>query len=186
MVRFFTIFIVVLASVSTGFSQSEIVKGRVTSTTDGMGLPGVNIIIEGTLDGTTTDINGDFSIEVSSDDVLVFKMIGMQTAEIPVGGQSVIDVMMKEERQILDNVVINGFQEVDRNLFTGSAERVTMDEIQVRSEVDASRMLEGQVAGVSVDNLSATFGTSPKIRIRGNTSIKWKQPAFICSGWCYS
>jgi len=183
MVRFFTFFIVVLASVSTGFSQSEIVKGRVTSTTDGMGLPGVNIIIEGTLNGTTTDINGDFSIEVSSDDVLVFKMIGMQTAEIPVGGQSVIDVMMKEERQILDNVVINGFQEVDRNLFTGSAERVTMDEIQVRSEVDASRMLEGQVAGVTVDNLSATFGTSPKIRIRGNTSINGNnQPLYVVDG----
>ena len=164
-------------------SQPNVVKGTITSASDGLGLPGVNILIEGTLQGTTTDLAGNYSISVESGDVLVFKMVGMQTVRMEVGNQSIIDVTMEEESTLLEGVVVTGFQEVDRKLFTGSAERVKLADIQVKSEVDVSRMLEGQVAGVTVDNVSATFGSSPKIRIRGNTSINGNnQPLFVVDG----
>jgi len=166
-----------------GFSQTDIVKGKVTSSSDEIGLPGVNIIIEGTVQGTTTDLEGNYTLSVNSGDILLFQMVGMQTVRVEVINQSNIDVVMEEERQVLEGVVVNGFRELDRNLFTGSAQRVSMDEIDVKSETDVSRMLEGQVAGVTVDNLSATFGTTPKIRIRGNTSINGNnQPLFVVDG----
>jgi TonB-linked SusC/RagA family outer membrane protein len=181
--KFSLILTLLVAVVFQAFSQSSVVKGRVTSRSDGSGLPGVNILIKGTLQGTTTDLDGNYSITAGNGDVLVFKMVGMQTEEIEVGNRSVIDVILEEESQVLEGVVVTGFQEVDRKLFTGAAERLKLEDIQVKSEVDVSRMLEGQVAGVTVDNVSATFGTTPKIRIRGNTSINGNnQPLFVVDG----
>ncbi len=168
---------------SSAFAQSSTVKGKVTSSIDGSGLPGVNIFIEGTVQGTTSDLDGNYTISIESGDVLVFQMVGMKTVRVEIGNQSLIDVTLEEESQVLQGVVVNGFQEVDRKLFTGSAERVQMENIMVKSETDLSRMLEGQVAGVTVDNVSATFGTTPKIRIRGNTSINGNnQPLFVVDG----
>ncbi len=181
--RLLLIINILMIPFATAFSQVNVVKGRVISAADGLGLPGVNILIEGTLQGTTTDLEGNYSIQAGSEDVLVYKMVGMQTVRIEVASQSIIDVRMEEESKVLEGVVVTGFQEVDRKLFTGSAERVKLEDIQVKSEVDVSRMLEGQVAGVTVDNVSATFGTSPKIRIRGNTSINGNnQPLFVVDG----
>ncbi|MBS0001286.1 MAG: SusC/RagA family TonB-linked outer membrane protein [Cyclobacteriaceae bacterium] len=181
--KFSLILTLLLAVVFQAFSQSNAVKGRVTSAVNGQGLPGVNILIKGTLQGTTTDLDGNYSVTVESGDVLVFKMVGMMTEEIEVRNQSVIDITLEEESKVLEGVVVTGFQEVDRKLFTGSAERLKLEEIQVKGEVDVSRMLEGQVAGVTVDNVSATFGSTPKIRIRGNTSINGNnQPLFVVDG----
>jgi TonB-linked SusC/RagA family outer membrane protein len=183
MARFITIFILLIGFQYSAFSQSDIVRGKVSSSADGIGLPGVNIIIEGTTLGAITDLDGNYSLTVNPNDVLIFQMVGMQTVRIEVANQSNIDVIMEEERQLLEGVVINGFRELDRNLFTGSAERIALEDISVRSEPDVSRMLEGQVAGVTVDNVSATFGSTPKIRIRGNTSINGNnQPLFVVDG----
>jgi len=177
------ILILLIGSAFKAFPQSDIIRGKVTSSIDGSGLPGVNIIIEGTNQGTTSDLEGNYSLDAESGDVLIFQMVGMQSVRMEVGNQSSIDVIMEEERQLLEGVVVNGFRELDRNLFTGSAERIALQDINVRSEPDVSRMLEGQVAGVTVDNLSATFGTTPKIRIRGNTSINGNnQPLFVVDG----
>lgn len=181
--KYITFLIILIGLSNSAFPQTDIIRGKVTSTTDGTGLPGVNIIIEGTSQGTTTDLEGNYSLEAKPGVVLLFQMVGMQTVKIEVINQTTIDVDMEEERQLLEGVVINGFREMDRNLFTGSAKRVDMEDIDVRSETDVSRMLEGQVAGVSVDNLSATFGTTPKIRIRGNTSLNGNnQPLFVVDG----
>jgi TonB-linked SusC/RagA family outer membrane protein len=165
------------------FAQVVTIKGRVTSMSDGSGLPGVNIYIEGTSRGTTSDLEGNYSLEVERGNILVFTMVGMKPINVEITDQSVIDVSLEVESQILEGVVITGFQEVDRKLFTGAAERVKLDDIQVKGESDVSRMLEGRLAGVSVENVSATFGTSPKIRIRGNTSINGNnQPLFVVDG----
>lgn len=181
--KLFLIITLLVISFSSVSGQGNMVKGTVTSAADGTGLPGVNILIEGTVKGTTTDLEGNYSITAENSDVLVFKMVGMQTVRVDVGNQSIIDVTLQEESKLLEGVVVTGFQEVDRKLFTGSAERVKLADIQVKSEVDVSRMLEGQVAGVTVDNVSATFGSSPKIRIRGNTSINGNnQPLFVVDG----
>lgn len=146
-------------------------------------LPGVTINIEGSTEGTVTDIEGAFTLEGTNGQVLVFKMVGMESVRLPITAGQNWNVKLKESTSLLDEIIVTGFQEVDRNLFTGSSENVKMSEIKIDGIVDASRALEGRVAGVSVDNVSGTFGTSPKIRIRGNASINGNnQPLFVVDG----
>lgn len=146
-------------------------------------LIGITIQIDGTLKGTSTDINGDFSIQVNKGDVLVVSMVSMEQQRIAVEDQTFLQIIMIESSEILDEVVINGFQTVDRKLFTGASDHVKMEDIKAKGLADVGRMLEGQVAGVNVDNVSGTFGTSPKIRIRGNASINGNnQPLFVVDG----
>ncbi|MEO0552571.1 MAG: SusC/RagA family TonB-linked outer membrane protein [Bacteroidota bacterium] len=167
---------------SVSFAQQLSVTGKV-SDLKGEALVGVSVLIEGTASGTVTDINGNFNLEASPGAVLVFSMISMQIKKVPVGNQTSIQVTLEEEAEILNEVVVTGFQELERKLFTGASESVKMSEIQASGMADVSRMLEGQVAGVNVDNVSGTFGTTPKIRIRGNASINGNnQPLFVVDG----
>ncbi len=166
------------------FAQQLTVSGNVSSAEDGEGLPGVSVFIKGTTTGTITDFNGDYTVNIEEDtEVLVYSYVGYKSQEIAINSQSVINVTLELDTKQLQEVVVTGFQEVDRKLFTGAAERVSMKDIKAAGIPDVSRALEGQVAGVSVDNVSGTFGSSPKIRIRGNTSINGNnQPLFVVDG----
>lgn len=164
-------------------AQSEItVSGKVTDNT-GVGLPSVNIIIENTTNGVVSDLDGNFSIRANPNQVLIFRMVGMEEVRQPINGQTSFNITLNESTDILDEVVVTGFQEVERKLFTGASENVKMSDIKIDGLTDVGRVLEGRVAGVSVDNVSGTFGTSPKIRIRGNASINGNnQPLFVVDG----
>lgn len=160
-------------------AQDEtVISGRVTDAR-GEPLPGVAVTIENTRTGGVTDLDGNFSIPASTGQTLVFTMVGMETVKRAVTGDQRIEVTLEEATSLLDEVIVTGFQTVDRKLFTGAAERVSMSEIEITGLADASRALEGRVAGVSVDNVSGTFGSSPKIRIRGNISINGNNQPLI-------
>ncbi|MEX1238829.1 MAG: SusC/RagA family TonB-linked outer membrane protein [Cyclobacteriaceae bacterium] len=165
-------------------AQEMTVTGKVTAAEDGGGLPGVSIRIRNSQLGTVTNVEGNYNITVGSRaDTLVFTFMGFNTREEVVGQRNVIDVALVEVATELGEVVITGFQEVQRKLFTGSAASVKMADAKITGMTDATQMLEGRVAGVTVDNVSGTFGTSPKIRIRGNTSINGdNQPLFVVDG----
>jgi TonB-dependent SusC/RagA subfamily outer membrane receptor len=176
---------VLLAGISASIVAQEIkVSGKVTSAKDGTEIPGVNIRIKGTQRGTVADFDGTYSINVgASTDTLVFSFIGFAIQQIPVGQRTVINVQLEPEATELEEVVITGFQEVERKLFTGASVNVKMSDIKSSGMTDASRMLEGRVAGVTVDNISGTFGTSPKVRVRGNTSINGDtNPLWVVDG----
>lgn len=164
-------------------AQTEIlITGKITDNT-GAALPGVNIIIENTTSGTVSNVDGTFSIQANSNQVLLFQMVGMEPVRQPVKSQRIINITMVETASILEEIVVTGFQEVDRKLFTGASENVKMSDIKIDGMADAGRVLEGRVAGVSVENVSGTFGTSPRIRIRGNASINGNnQPLFVVDG----
>lgn len=166
------------------FGQETTVTGKVTSAKDGAEIPGVNIRLAGTSRGAITNIDGNYSIAVrSSRDTLIFSFIGFKTHSLVVGQRTVINVALEADATELDEVVVTGFQEVERKLFTGSAATVKMADLRAGGMADVSQMLEGRVAGVTVDNVSGTFGTNPKIRIRGNTSINGDtQPLFVVDG----
>ncbi|MGD1891195.1 MAG: SusC/RagA family TonB-linked outer membrane protein [Cyclobacteriaceae bacterium] len=166
------------------WGQGVTVSVQVTSATDNSVLPGVNVTLKNTSRGTITDIDGNYRVVTDSpNDTLIFSFIGFTPLEVPVVGQSTINVDLREDVQELGEVVVTGFQEIERKLFTGSAERIEMADIRAPGMVDASRMLEGQVAGVTVENVSGTFGTAPRIRIRGNTSINGdNQPLWVVDG----
>ncbi|MFT6868003.1 MAG: TonB-linked SusC/RagA family outer membrane protein [Cyclobacteriaceae bacterium] len=149
----------------------------------GESLPGVTVQIQNTTQGTITDFDGNFSLKIKLGDKVSFTMVGMEIKTVTIKDFNPLNLILKESATELTEVVVTGFQEVDRKLFTGSSESLKMDEISLAGATDVSRMLEGRSAGVTVDNVSGTFGSAPKIRIRGNASINGSnQPLIVVDG----
>ena len=153
------------------FAQERTVTGVVKDEA-GTPLPGASVLVKGTSHGVATDFDGKYSIKVPNDKaVLVFSSLGAKTVERPVGTNKVINVTLQDEAQQLKEVVLTGYQEINKKLFTGSSQTLKADNIKMDGVVDVGRMIEGRSAGVNVQNISGTFGTSPKITIRGGSSI---------------
>ena len=153
------------------FAQERTVTGVVKDET-GTPLPGASVLVKGTSHGVATDFDGKYSIKVPNDSaVLVFSQLGSASVEKVVGTAKVINVVLKENVTELKGVVVTGYQEFDRSKFTGNAQTLKADNIKMDGVVDVGRMIEGRAAGVNVQNISGTFGTSPKITIRGGSSI---------------
>lgn len=161
------------------------VSGTVTSAVDGQPLPGVNVSIKGVNQGTITDAVGRYSLSVDENATLVFSFIGYISTEIPVQNQTVINVALRENVTELGEVTVisTGYQEVDKRLFTGSVVKLDAADVKTDGTLDVGRMLQGKAAGVSVQNVSGTFGTAPKIRVRGATSITGNnKPLWVVDG----
>ncbi len=163
-------------------TDEKLVKGVIVDDA-GLPLPGVAIVKKGTQNGTVTNIDGEFSMKVSSKDILVVSYIGMASQEIVVGDRSKIVVTLKPDFTDLDEVVVTGMMTTDKRLFTGASQRIDAKEAKLGGITDISRALEGRAAGVSVQNVSGTFGTAPKIRVRGATSIYGNsKPLWVVDG----
>ncbi len=164
------------------FAQEKKVTGTVTDNVEP--LPGVSILVKGTVKGVETDFDGNYSIVVKQGDVLVFSFVGMETVEKTVGTSNKINVVLKTAKEnVLEEVVVTGITQTDKRLFTGSATKLKAENVKVAGLPDVSRSLEGKAAGVSVQNVSGTFGASPKIRIRGATSIYGaSKPLWVVDG----
>ena len=170
-------------SIQFSNAQDRQITGVVTSAVDDMSLPGVNVLVKGTSQGAQTDFDGKFSIKASTGNVLVFSFIGFKTVEKTVGSTSVINLTMEEDVAALDEVVITGYQKINRKLFTGSAVTLKAEDVKLEGVPDISRSLQGQVAGVEIENVSGTFGTAPVVRIRGNASINGtNKPLWVVDG----
>jgi len=164
--------------------EARKISGVVTDT-DGVGLPGVSVFIKDSSVGTTTNIDGYYLIDISNKAgvVLVFSFIGMDKQEIAITNQSELNIVLSTSSEQIDEVVVTGYQVIDRRLFTGSAAKIKTEEIKLEATPDVSRFLQGQVAGVSVDNVSGTFGTAPVVRIRGNASLNGNnKPLWVVDG----
>ncbi|SFW51858.1 TonB-linked outer membrane protein, SusC/RagA family [Sinomicrobium oceani] len=162
--------------------QKIVVRGEVVDE-NGVGLPGVTVVEEQARTGATTDFDGNYQIRVSPDAVLTFSYMGYITQKIPVAGKSDISVQMKPDISELSEVVVTGYQNIQKKLFTGASSTVKPVDIQQAGVPEVSRMLEGKVAGVSVQNVSGTFGTGPKITIRGASSIYGEtRPLWVVDG----
>lgn len=147
-------------------------------------LPGVTVLIKGTTQGAATDIDGKFALLLPHPkEVLVVSFVGMKTREVEAVAGKPLKIVLHSDAKMIDEVIVTGYQKIDRKLFTGSASRVEMDDIRLGGESDVAKALEGQVAGVTVQNVSSTFGTAPKIRVRGSSSIYGDQkPLWVVDG----
>ncbi|MBS7565729.1 SusC/RagA family TonB-linked outer membrane protein [Mucilaginibacter sp. Bleaf8] len=167
-------------------NKDIIIKGTVKEKSTGNTLPGVTVLVKGTQTAVATGNLGEYQIIVKDENaILVFKFMGFKTVEVPIKGKTRIDVSLEDDASQLKevNVVSTGYQQLDRKLFTGSAAQLKASDVQRNGVPDVSRMLEGQVAGVSVQNVSGTFGAAPKIRIRGATSISGdNKPLWVVDG----
>ncbi|MDE7088548.1 MAG: carboxypeptidase-like regulatory domain-containing protein, partial [Prevotella sp.] len=172
-----------LVSVTTALAQTK-VTGTVLE--DGTDEPiiGASVMIAGSKKGVTTDINGHFTIEVPAGKKLTFSYVGMQP--ITLAAKQQMKVVMKASNTTIDEVVVTGMQKTDKRLFTGASSKIDADKTHLSGTVDVSRSLEGRVAGVQVTNVSGTFGASPKIRVRGATSIYGNsKPLWVIDGVIY-
>jgi len=160
------------------------VKGRVRSTKDSQPIPGVSIREKGVANGTSTGVDGEYQITVKEGATLVYSAIGYKTVEMVVNGRTAIDVSIEDDVSQLKEVTIStGYQVLNKKLFTGAATTLKGSDVKQDGIVDVSRMLEGRAAGVSVSNVSGTFGSAPKIRIRGATSITGEnKPLWVVDG----
>lgn len=161
------------------------VSGRVRSKSNGQALPGASIREKGVSNGVSSDGQGVYQIRVQDNATLVFSSIGFKTVEIAVNGKTTIDVSLEEDANELRevNIVSTGYQDLNKKLFTGSASSLKATDVKRDGITDVSRMLEGRVAGVSVQNVSGTFGAAPKIRVRGATSITGdNKPLWVVDG----
>ncbi len=166
--RFVFLLVNLFLFVGMTFAQTKI-SGTVVSQEDGEAIIGASVIVEGTKTGVATDIDGRFSIDVPAGKKLVVSYIGMQSKVVtPKPGMKITLVV---DDKTLQEVVVTGMVAQDKRLFSGAATKIDASKAKLDGMADISRSLEGRAAGVSVQNVSGTFGTAPKIRVRGATSI---------------
>lgn len=161
------------------------IKGRVTSEEDGSGIPGVNVIVKGTMNGTTSDAEGNYVIEVPGPDaVLVFSFLGFISKEVPVGNLSTVNVSLLTDSKQLSEVVVTalGFRE-NKDRMGSTSSTVKADDIRRSGETGVINGLAGKAAGVQISRSSGDPGAGSNIQIRGqNTITGSNQPLIIIDG----
>jgi iron complex outermembrane receptor protein len=165
-----------------GLVQAQSVSGTVS---DANGpLPGANVLVKGTTNGTQTDFDGNYTLSgVPADAVLVFSYIGFKTLEVPAGGRSSVNVTLEEDAQALEEVVLVGYGSVRKKDATGAVASVKAEDFNKGVTTSPDQLLQGRVAGVQITQSSGEPGAAANIRIRGTSSIRGgNQPLIVLDG----
>lgn len=185
MKKFLLLCISSVFALSVAWAQELVISGRVSSMEDGSALPGVNVVLKGTTNGTVTDADGNYRITVpGGSSALVFSFIGLTTQEVTVGDRTVVDVQLQLDVTQLSEVVVTAMDiSRDKKALGYSVSSVNATNLQQRSEVDPLRALQGKMAGVNITGGGGAPGQSTKINIRGMSSLTGNtQPLFIVDG----
>ena len=170
---------------SAGNTDAGPVRGQVVDE-QGEPLIGVTLKLKKSGMGTITNVDGEFELSSSArGDVAVISYIGCETQEIEVNRLARMKRvrLLPDKSNMIDDVVVTGMQKMDKRLFTGATTKLNAEDTKIDGMADISRSLEGRAAGVSVQNVSGTFGTAPKIRVRGATSIYGNsKPLWVVDG----
>lgn len=164
-------------------AQQKAISGTVTDQS-GLPLPGVNIVIEGTTVGTQTDFDGNYLINASQGQILLFTYIGQKSVSVPIGASNIIDVTMQEDAQALEEVVVTaqGIRR-EKKALGYAVTNLGSDKVENRPEADIARVLSGKASGVNIVGTGGLAGSGTNIRIRGNVSITGdNQPLFVVNG----
>ena len=161
------------------------VTGKVISTEDGEGLPGVNVILKGTSTGTVTDVDGSYSLEVPDENaVLVFSSVGFVDEEVLVGNQTTINISLVPDITSLEEIVVIGYGTVKKSDLTGSLSSIDSEAFDNHPMNDFAQILQGRAPGISVTNSSGSPGQTARIRIRGANSISGgNDPLYVVDGF---
>ncbi|MFW5792678.1 MAG: SusC/RagA family TonB-linked outer membrane protein [Bacteroidota bacterium] len=180
--KFILLFLILVSG--SLFAQKIEISGVVTSLMeDNITLPGVSVLVKNSSSGTITDIDGHYSIEANPNDTLVFSYVGMITEEIPIEGNSNINVAMLMDVESLGEVVVVGYGTESSRLISGSLGVVSekqMRDIPVRT---LDGVLQGRSAGLQITQSSGTPGAANSVRIRGNSSLSaGNEPLYVVDG----
>ena len=163
------------------FAQSNTIKGTVSSI-DGPVI-GATVKVKGSSNGVVTDLDGNYNIKANPGDVLSFSYLGMTTKEVKVGKQTVINVSMQDDNELLEEVVVVGYGKMKRSDLTGSVVSVNSKAIEKSVPTSVDQVLQGRAAGVQIQANTGTPGGSTTIRIRGTNSLNaTSQPIFVIDG----
>lgn len=174
----------VLFGLSPLFAQSRTITGKVTSAEDNNPIPGASVVVKGTTRGAVTNGSGDFTIEASSDQVLVISFIGMVTQEVPVDNRSIINVSLENDARQLEEFVVTGLGISKSEKSLGySVQKIDGDKLQLAQETNVLNSLAGKVSGVQVlSGASSSVGGSAKVRIRGVNGLTGGDPLYVVDG----
>ncbi|WP_339753369.1 TonB-dependent receptor [Algoriphagus aquimarinus] len=163
-------------------AQESIIMGTVISDEDGLGLPGVTVLVKGTTTGTATDIDGKYQIKASPTDVLIFSFIGYDQQEITVGNQTQVNVTLGVDMTQLGEVVVMGYGEQNRRDLTGSVVSVKSEELAQTTPVGVLDGMKGRMAGVSITSNGGP-GEPSDIKIRGTSTLNGGTgPLYVVDG----
>lgn len=181
LLKMYLVCVLFLMSGVVAFAQQGIqVTGKVIDSTN-EGVPGVNVKVKGGSGGTITDIDGVYKIQVpNSKSVLVFSFIGYETQEIPVGNKSVINVTLKDDTQLLDEVVVVAYGTARKGDVTGALTSLRPDPNDASKANSIDNLLSGKVAGLVVNATSSAVGAASSVTIRGASSLRGdNQPLYV-------
>nr|WP_246348021.1 TonB-dependent receptor [Dysgonomonas hofstadii] len=169
-----------LVSTVSIYAQTKSVTGTVI---DGLNEPliGVSVKVQGTTNGTITDIDGKYTLSVGSGDVLEFSYVGMKTQLVTVGSQNIINITMQDDATMLTETVVIGYGTAKKRDLTGSIASIKAEDIANRPSANPLASLQGKIAGVQVVN-TGIAGQDPEIRIRGTNSINGYKPLYVVDG----
>ena len=181
-------------SISKGKGQMtepiEVIINKQTDVTgkiideNGEALPGATILEKGTTNGTISDVEGNYKLNVSDGGILIVSFVGFQTIEVPVGGRSVIDVRMAPDFTSLEEVVVVGYGSVKKSDLTGSVAQVKLEEVKDIPANSVETILQGRAAGLQIINSSQDPGAGATVRIRGGSSLRGSNsPLVVVDGF---
>ena len=174
--------VVMLMGAFSAFAQQS-VSGKVTSSDDGSGIPGVNILEKGTSNGTVSDADGNYTISVGANATLVFSFVGYAAQEVAVGSQTSVNVSMKSDITSLSEVVVIGYGEISKKDLTGAVASVKSEDFIKGVISSPEQLIQGKTAGVQITSASGEPGAGVNVRIRGTSSVRGgNNPLFVVDG----
>jgi TonB-linked SusC/RagA family outer membrane protein len=164
-------------------AQDRVISGKVISADDNSGLPGVNVIIQGTTKGVSTDFDGNYTLSLApGEDILVFSFVGFQTQTVTVGNQTIINVTLMADLEQLEEVVVIGYGTVKKSDLTGSVSSVRGEDLVKVPTINPMQSLQGKVAGLQVFSSSGSPGAGTVVRIRGQGTFNDSSPIYVVDG----
>lgn len=181
--KLITLTLLFLMGASTIFAQSGLVKGTIVDASDGSPLPGATVLVKGTTNGTTADLNGTFSIKINKASTLVFSYIGYETQEVLAQPNTSLKVQLKAMAANLNELVVIGYGSVKKSDATGSVAVVSSKDFNRGNITSPQQLMIGKSAGVVINDNSGAPGSGATIRIRGGSSLNASNdPLIIVDG----
>ena len=176
--------LLVLLAGTVVFAQERTISGRVTEATSDEGIPGVNILIQGTTSGTVTDIDGNYQVAVpSGETVLLFSYVGYKTQAITVGNQTTLNVALESDVTALSEIVVTGYGTQEKREITSAVASVKSEDFNQGNVNNPAQLIQGKVAGLSITKPGGDPNGSYQIRLRGtNTVGQNTQPLIVVDG----
>jgi TonB-linked SusC/RagA family outer membrane protein len=184
MKKILLIFVLVLVAGAVALAQTVLIRGTVTSSEDGAGIPGVMISVKGTTIGTMSDADGNYTLNVPvGSKTMVFSYVGMKRQEVDIAGQTILNAVMEPETQMMEEVVVVGYGVQNRRDVSGSIATVKGDAIKTIPVQSFDQALQGKATGVNITIPNGVLNNAPVIRIRGFNSINGSSyPLIVVDG----